>query len=218
MDTNFIKKELRQAASLMTARIRHKFDKDVSSRAKMYLRSGAEDIKTYYPDNTDLEILTYTNEDGNFIGVAFQGRSKKALWHYRFNSESRLEQRIDAAVDSRRQTLERKEQEKRERREFKHSLSEGDFLYTSWGYDQTNVNFYQVTKVIGKMVEIREVAKKVVKSSPPQDYVEPVKNRFIGPKMKKKVGMGDSVKIKSYAHASKWDGRPKYQTSLGWGH
>lgn len=190
----------------------------LSTRAKVYVSPKFSDkIEVVYPDDTDLEIVTY-EQAGQLYGVAFQGRARKPLWYYSFRTNAQREKSVKDTIAARKRHLEYKEEQKRKRREFQHSLQEGDFLYTSWGYDQTNVEFYQVTKVIGKMVEIREVAQKVVKSSPPQDYVVPVKNKFIGSKMKKKVGTGDRVKIESYSHASKWDGKPKYQTSFGWGH
>ena len=38
------------------------------------------------------------------------------------------------------------------------TIKEGDFLYTSWGYDQTNIEYFQVLKIIGKnYFIIREV-------------------------------------------------------------
>jgi hypothetical protein len=191
----------------------------LSSRAKGYLQvNRIDNVEVIYPDNTDLEIVTYDNAEGQLSGIAFQGRSKKPLWKFWFRRESDRKRRIDETIDDRKKWMERKEQDKKEKREFSHSLVEGDFLSSSWGYDQTNVDFYQVTRVIGKMVEIRQVASKVVKSRPPQDYVEPVKNRFTGSKMKKRVGVGDSVKVSSHSHARKWDGKPMYQTSSGWGH
>jgi hypothetical protein len=217
-----IEQELIRLAKEVLADINYnRYDKSLSSRAKQYVSERNDDnIRTYLPEGTDLEIVTYeSGNKGMLQGVAFQGRARKPLWFYYFKSEQRRRKQIEDTIERRKKVLERKEKQRKERAEFQHSLQEGDFLYTSWGYDQTNVNFYQVTKVIsGKTIEIREVAKKIVKSSPPQDYVAPISNKFIGSKMRKKVGMGDTVKIESYAHASKWDGKPKYQTSFGWGH
>jgi hypothetical protein len=197
----------------------NRFEKTLSNRAKWFVSEKYnENIRSYFPEGTDLEIITYESGKGMLNAVAFQGRAKKPLWNYYFRSESQRRKRIEDTIAARERHLERKKERQRERREFQHNLKVGDFLYTSWGYDQTNVDYYQVIKVIGKMVEIREVAKKTVRSSPPQDYVAPIKNKFVGPKMRKKVGMGDSVRIESYAHATPWDGKPKYQTSFGWGH
>ena len=38
-----------------------------------------------------------------------------------------------------------------------HSLKEGDIFVYSWGYDQTNVNFFQVIKTGEKTVAVREI-------------------------------------------------------------
>lgn len=37
-------------------------------------------------------------------------------------------------------------------------LKVGDILYTSWGYDQTNVEFFAVTRVSGRRTWVREIA------------------------------------------------------------
>lgn len=43
--------------------------------------------------------------------------------------------------------------------ETKHPLKTGDILVSQWGYSMSLVNFYQVTKLVGKtMVEVVEVA------------------------------------------------------------
>ena len=215
-------KELVKLAKTVLADINYnRFEKSLSSRAKMYVSERNDtNIRTYFPEGTDLEIVTYESAGKGLLqAVAFQGKARKPLWFYYFKTEQRRQKQIEDTIEMRKRILERKENERKERMEFQHSLQEGDFLYTSWGYDQTNVNFYQVVTVMsGKTIEIREVAKKVVKSNPPTDYVAPVPNKFIGGKMRKKVGVGDTVRIESYAHASKWDGKPKYQTSFGWGH
>ena len=64
----------------------------------------------------------------------------------------------------------------------------------------------------------REIAQKTVSSRPPEDKVVPQKNKFIGSKMTKRVSKGGYVSISSYKSAGRWDGRPLYQTSSGWGH
>jgi hypothetical protein len=38
----------------------------------------------------------------------------------------------------------------------------GDILYSSWGYDQTNIDFYKVVKVSEFSVWIQELGKKIV--------------------------------------------------------
>jgi hypothetical protein len=100
-----------------------------------------------------------------------------------------------------------------------HDLEVGDILYSSWGYDQTNVNFYKVMDVRGKStVIIQEVALKILKPGRGVDKVVPVPDRIIGDKLRKRVNPQGRVKIHSFEYAQKWDGEPKSQTSAGYGH
>ena len=39
----------------------------------------------------------------------------------------------------------------------------GDIIYTSWGYEQTNIDFYMVTKANGKSVWFVPMGQKIVK-------------------------------------------------------
>jgi len=96
----------------------------------------------------------------------------------------------------------------------------GDILYSSWGYDQTNVDFYQVTALVGdKRVKIRPLAKKVVSyGSSGEDKVAAVPNKFVGPELMRMVFPGDWVEIRSYELAHKWDGTPLYETRQVFGH
>jgi hypothetical protein len=103
--------------------------------------------------------------------------------------------------------------------EYKHGLVVDDILYSSWGYDQTNISWYQVIDVSEKSVKIREIEGKIVGGgSQGSDSVMPVLNKFSGAPIVKLVRSGDSVRINSYSYASKWDGRAKSQTAFGYGH
>ena len=45
----------------------------------------------------------------------------------------------------------------------KHPLQIGSILYTSWGYEQTNIDFYQVIELIGtSTVVLREIAQEKI--------------------------------------------------------
>lgn len=51
----------------------------------------------------------------------------------------------------------------------------GDFFYSSWGYDQTNVDFYKVVGMTpsGKSVRVQKWTSSVVEDNGPQVYVVP---------------------------------------------
>lgn len=40
-------------------------------------------------------------------------------------------------------------------------IKEGSIFYSSWGYDQTNIDFYQVVKATAKTVWLRKLNAKV---------------------------------------------------------
>lgn len=96
-----------------------------------------------------------------------------------------------------------------------HDLEVGDILYSTWGYEQTNVDFYQVTALKGtSSVEIREIAAKVDKDVA-MDVAEvvPVKDQFIGDPTTKRVNKWGMIRLSSYSSASKWNGKPVTRTS-----
>ena len=89
----------------------------------------------------------------------------------------------------------------------------GDILYTSWGYEQTNVEFYQVTKMIGKkMVEVREIAKKYVENETMSGTSTPIRDKFIGKPLRRRISVWESreqINIgESRGSAWLWDGKP----------
>lgn len=99
-----------------------------------------------------------------------------------------------------------------------HGIKVGDIFYSSWGYDQTNVDFYQVMQLVGKCtLLLKELNQERVEI---HGYLSgqtmPIKDSFmyIGEVLKKRVKINcftgkPTIKIcdSSYAHA--WDGKAK---------
>ena len=87
-------------------------------------------------------------------------------------------------------------------------------IYSSWGYDQTNVNFYVVKEVGEKSVKIVEVSSKVVRTDRAGDeYVVPDVKHEVGKPMTKIVRPDNSIRIDSVSVGRKWTGSPARQTS-----
>jgi len=89
---------------------------------------------------------------------------------------------------------------------------------SSRGYDQTNVDFYQVTEVKGKMLLLREISGKAVddKEGVGVEYVVPSKGHFIGGVVKA-IPKGPGIKLEGH-YGTLWEGKPVYQTAWGYGH
>lgn len=98
----------------------------------------------------------------------------------------------------------------------------GDIFYSSWGYEQTNIDFYQVTATTPTMVKLKKIRKKIVGGKgEPQEKVMPIANTMEGPEIRKKLKDWRGVpyvSLNSYASAYKWDGKPKSQTGGAYGH
>ena len=82
----------------------------------------------------------------------------------------------------------------------------GDLFYTSWGYDQTNIDFYQVTKAISaNTVEVRSCGAKRVYDQSMSGHVKADKGSLSGEPKKHRVLYdmqgNPSFKIASYARA-----------------
>jgi hypothetical protein len=190
------------------------------ARASTWLpkHDGAKVRKVETPKG--LDIYTFYYPTGKPGGVAFQGRAQKPLWNYMFRDEAQRDKEVTRTITSYQNAQKSKADAAAAKKAFQHSFQVGDFLYSSWGYDQTNVDFYQVIKVPSpKSIVVREVGKKIVRESGTSEYVVPRPNAFVSDSKAKtaRVSVGNSIKMGS-RYASKWDGKPKYQTAFGYGH
>ena len=94
----------------------------------------------------------------------------------------------------------------------KFNITPGTIFYSSWGYEQTKVSFYQVVKLSGKAsVVIREISE--TDNLDFRGHVMPNRDQFIGDEMRKRINVAlddPSIKISDYEHAYLWDNKPKY--------
>jgi hypothetical protein len=142
----------------------------------------------------------------------WRNKQSKPYAHYRFRNIDKAETYIDREKQSAKELAEMKANRKAERSK-PHSLKVGDILYSSWGYDQTNVDFWQVVAVRGRAVDIREIAGKMTEDDGGHmsGRCVAVKDAFKGDIIKGKRPRHDnSVPWKSYADMYLWDGRSMY--------
>ena len=98
------------------------------------------------------------------------------------------------------------------------SLKVGDIYYESWGYDQTNIDFHIIVDVKGQSVLLQKIGSNLVESNPPQDLVTPNPSHKIGDPIRKRLNNYGGFTMSSYSDATKYEGRPLYETTAGWGH
>jgi len=105
----------------------------------------------------------------------------------------------------------------------------GDILYTSWGYEQTNIDFFRVVKVTPQTVVIEGIPSTVDHSVTGSDYMiprsdaAPIQSALLDKpqqrfKLSLPAGKTPYIRLADYAYAWRWDGTPKRQTAAGYGH
>ena len=94
------------------------------------------------------------------------------------------------------------------------TLEPGAIFACSWGYDQTNVDFYRVEKIAGAFVTLQPIAAEEASdgaTSLTGRVVPAEPHRAEGKPFRRKLHAYDGrpyVSIASYSGASLWDGRP----------
>ena len=96
-----------------------------------------------------------------------------------------------------------------------HALTEGDILSCSWGYEQTNVDFYVVVSVPSpQFVTLRQIAAPLIEQTGHMQGTRvPDPDMRKGKELRRHVDMSGgtaSVKISSYEYARMWDGKPQH--------
>lgn len=183
-----------------------------------YVPTGMVEFKPDIPGYTPGLCAVYVDMAKN-TAIFYKGKSSVHLWYNRFRNTDDMKKKILSSISS----LMAWEDDKKKRKESRKAattLKLGDILYSSWGYDQTNIDFYQIVGLAGKQtVKLQKIVSAIVsKDGGPGTYVSAVKGQFVSEKMTTHRATNDHVRINSYASAYLWDGKPKYETASGWGH
>ncbi len=137
------------------------------------------------------------------FAVAYIGNSGKPAWSYSFKDEARRAAYVSswlASMEASKKARDARVAERKAKLAKPHGLKVGDVLSGSWGYDQTNVEFWEVTKLVGKrMVEIRELACESVETGYMQGNAVPLPGNYTAKEARRlMVNENDSVKLFSF--------------------
>lgn len=101
----------------------------------------------------------------------------------------------------------------------------GDVFVDSWGYDQTNVDFYEVTRTTKAKIELRPIASEHVEETGwASARVKPVPGYYTGAprnlKTPRAYKSGDTVyvyvRMNSFSNASKVEAPETYTAHCSW--
>ena len=111
--------------------------------------------------------------------------------------------------------------------ETNHGVEVGAIFVESWGYDQTNIDYYEVIKVTKTGVWLKPIESARTDASHvvpvPGAYKESYRSSLNSEKgFFKKVSGGWQgepwINLTSYSGASLWKGGASYETPVGFGH
>lgn len=167
---------------------------------EFYLPKSAR-LTKITPKHVDAEIYAYEDERAS-CAIAFSGKAQKPSFHIRFKDAARRAKYVEEWLDGLKRSADFKAERRAAKKAFKHTLEVGSVLRCSWGYDQTNIDFFEVTALIGdKMVEVREIAQEAEETGFMQGKCVPVPGNYVGKPMRKRVKEGNAVQIHSFANA-----------------
>jgi hypothetical protein len=136
-------------------------------QAKRYFPTGA--VIREFPEAGLVVGVMPANSDGKCSAIGYFGNAQNPSFNYLFRSAERMEAYIAEQVASGCASIEFKNKLKAERKAKlaePNPLQVGDVLLCSWGYDQTNADYFQVKALIGKRsVKIQKIAAKAVEGS-----------------------------------------------------
>ena len=191
---------------------------------EFYVPKGAVKVS----DKQQLGVVYIHGDNSRFYAKAFIGKQSKPTWFYSFRTEAERERKVRGFFAGL-ATSQACKLERRKRDNAPHALKLGAVIVNSWGYDQTNVDWYCVVRVSAHFVTLRAIAGESVESNgrssmagmcaPAVDVSNPDPStwgvRFISDKTTRhKASNSGGTNNVSMRHGSgsEWDGKPRYES------
>lgn len=188
--------------------------------ARRYIPKGS--IKIQDKQSSAVAYLYTSKREGRPCAIMYSGKRGKRDRHYNYLSEENRAKSVTNFFNDIRAAEQRQAERRAKRKEASakgQGLQVGHILSGSWGYEQTNVEFWEVTALIGKtMVELRKIGQASVEGDPSwAEHVVPKPGEYRGEPVRKRVDRTWSKPSVSFDvfSLSLWEGRPCYQSHYG---
>lgn len=165
-----------------------------------YIPEGAIEKK----DPESSAVVYLHDYNGKPALVAFSGNRSKPDRNLYYSTEERRDADAIDFIDCVRRSEQLKREQKQARESSPLGVEVGDILVSSWGYEQTNIDYYQVIKICGKRtIELRKIKREITgHDSHASGRCVPLPDQFISEPFRKQCRNGE-VKIASFAYAHK---------------
>lgn len=143
---------------------------------------------TELPDPaSDAVAYVYRNLKGSPCVVLYAGKATKPAGHYSFRKPEALERAVVEFFTARRRVVAYRAEETAKRNAYRNDYQVGEILVSVWGYEQTNVNYYEVTESKGQMVTLRAIAQESQDTGWATGQCAPSPGAFIGEPIRRKA-------------------------------
>lgn len=156
----------------------------------------------------------YTDErNGKLYAAGFKGKAIRPAFHCRFRNAAERDAHIAQWLADLKASAAAKAEAKAKSKQ-PHTLQPGAVLYSSWGYDQTNCEFYEVIAVRGAAVDLRELKQTITSTGDMTGFCIPIPGEYISGVIAGKRPKSDNhIRLSSFQGAYPWDGTRKRWSS-----
>jgi hypothetical protein len=181
----------------MQARKQQARREQLTMQRKQALRSAY--VLVFEDEALGVQVFRCELGDGALALAGFRGTRAKPDFRYRFGSQQHADKYRQDWYDGLVKRATEKAARKAAAEQAGCPLAVGDVLVSSWGYDQTNYDYYQVTRLVGrKSVEIRQIAASSEETESMRGQCVPLKGHFVGDAMVRRVTESGGVKVRNW--------------------
>ena len=155
-----------------------------------------------------LDIVRYDNKTGKPCAALWTHKTKKPSYCYYFNTVDEREQWITGKKESESKQNEQRNLYASQKAKETDALQPGAIVYDSWGWEQTNIDFYKIVKRSGASVWLQPLKSKVSETGFMSGNTEPTEETN-GEVFLRRIGKY-GVSISSHRGSlALYDGKPK---------
>ena len=139
--------------------------------------------------------------------AVFIKRTITPLYHYKFRTEQEFYDYLRKIELDAEKEIKRAEEERLKYMAESNKIQPGEILISSWGYEQTNIDFYIVLSRKNDFVTIQEIGQQRRLTGDMSGVCSPDPTTIIGEPFRRKINRWGSVNLESYKSCMLWDGR-----------
>jgi hypothetical protein len=130
------------------------------------LRHAGRKLSRWIPENAievtgEYGVVYVYRENDRLLAIGYAGNAGKSSFHFAYKSMADVDQKICAFFDNLNDWKARKQQCRKD--SYKpHTFQVGEIITNSWGYDQTNVDWYVVTRKTEHFVWLRPICAQLI--------------------------------------------------------